>query len=156
MRTSRFLMAALTVGLLSSAALAAAPTASDVAVPQGAGMGEGKHEGRLKALFQSPEELIMFRTQMHEAMRNLPRDQRKAYKKSEFEKIRAMSDAEKASWRKGLDAKWAALPPDRQQRLEEKAQRHEARHEQRKERRYGQSQGQGQYQNQDMSQPPQR
>jgi len=106
----------------------------------------------MRALFQSPEELLMFRVQMHEAMRGLPKDQRKAYKKSEFQKIRAMNDAEKASWRKGLDAKWAALSPDRQQSLEEKAQRQEARHEQRKEQRYGQSQGQ--YQNQGMSQPP--
>jgi hypothetical protein len=154
MRSSRFLMAALTAGLLSSAALAAPPTADQVSVPQGADAGQGHHRGgRIKALFQSPEEFLMFRMQMREAMRGMPRDQRKAYKKSEFQKIRAMNDREKASWRKDLDAKWAALPPDRQQRLEEKAQRHAARYEQRKQQRHGQYQNQNQSQPQDMAPP---
>jgi hypothetical protein len=146
MRTSRFLMAALTAGLLSSAAMAAAPSAADVAVPQGSAMGQGHREGRLKALFQSPEEFMMFRVQMREATRNMPRDQRKAYKKSEFQRIRAMNDAEKVSWRKDLDSKWAALPPDRQQRMEAKAQRHEAKHEERKQQRHGQDMAQPQQQ----------
>ncbi|HVU19959.1 MAG TPA: hypothetical protein VHE09_04450 [Rhizomicrobium sp.] len=149
MRTSRLLMAALTAGLLSSAALAAPPSAADVTVPHGTDMGQGHRQGRLKALFQSPEEFMMFRVQMREAMRGMPRDQRKAYKKSEFQRIRAMNDAEKASWRKDLDAKWAALPQERQQRMEAKLQRHEAKHEERQQRRHGQ------YQDQTMAQPQQ-
>jgi hypothetical protein len=148
MRTSRFLMAALTAGLLSSAAFAVPPTAAQVAVPHGTDMGQGKREGRMKALFQSPEEFKMFRMQTREATRNMPRDQRKAYRKSEFQKIRAMNDSEKASWRSGLDAKWAALSPDAQQRIETKLQRREARHEARKEQRHGQDMPQPQQQQQ--------
>jgi hypothetical protein len=153
MRTSRFLMAALTVGLLSSTvALAAAPTADQVSVP--AGTRSGHLHGKFKALFQSQEEFMMYRLQMHDAMRDMPRDQRKAYKKSQIQKIRGMTDQEKASWRKDLDAKWAALSPDRQQRIEGKLQRREARHAERQQRRHG-GQDQGQYQDQNMAQPQQ-
>ena len=127
MRKSRFLMAAVAASLLSTAAFAAPPNASQVTVPPGTQ--SGQYQGKMKALFSSPEEFMMFRVQLREATRGMTRDQKRAYRHDQFHKIRAMTDSEKASWRRGLDAQWAALPPTRQQRMEARLQRHEERHE---------------------------
>lgn len=146
MRKSRFLMAAVAASLLSTAAFAAPPSASQVTVPPGTA--SGQFQGKMKALFTSPEEFMMFRMQMRQATQGMTRDQKRAYRRDQFQKIRAMTDADKASWRRSLDAQWTSLPPQRQQRMEARLQQHEERHEAHMNGgRYPQS-------GQDMNQPP--
>jgi hypothetical protein len=146
MRTTRILMAAVAATLLSTASFAVPPSAAQVSVP--AGTTSGKMQGKMKALFASPEERMMFRVQMREATHGMARKDKKAWRKQQFQKIRAMNDSQKADWRHGLDAQWAALPADRRDKIEAHVQRHEERHEAHMGHRHGQTDGQ------DMSQQP--
>ena len=148
MRTTRILMAGVAAALLSTAAFAVPPSADQVSVPAGAQ--SGQHMGKMKALFSSPEEFMMFRVQMRQATHGMTHEQKRAWRKEQFQKIRAMNDSQKASWRKDLDAQWAALPAEKQQRLEAKMQKHEERHEAHMDRKYQQQSGQNMNQ-----QPPQ-
>jgi hypothetical protein len=141
-------MAAVAAALLSSATVfAAPPTADQVSVPQGY---EGHHDGRMNALFSSPEERMMFKAQIHQATRGMSRDQKKAYRKQQIQQIKAMNDAQKEQWRQDLQAKWNAMPAAQQTLLAQKMERHAERHQQR-------AQNQGQYENgqQDMNAPQQ-
>jgi hypothetical protein len=147
MRMTRILMAAVAAAMLSTAAFAVPPSADQVSVPAGAT--SGHREGKMNALFASPEERMMFKAQMRQATQGMSRQDKKAWHKQQFQKIRAMNDSEKASWRQGLDAQWSALPVDRRTKLEAHMQRHEAKHEARAEQRHGQNSSQ------DMSQQPQ-
>lgn len=130
MTTPRFVLAALaatffsTAGL-STAALAAAPTADQVAVPQGASM----HHNKVKAMFETPQEFAMFRMDMHNATRGMDHDQKKAYRKSQMQKVRSMTTAERTGWLHGLQAKWDALPSDRKAQLERRMERFAQRQE---------------------------
>ncbi|MEI9930967.1 MAG: hypothetical protein WDM89_10550 [Rhizomicrobium sp.] len=144
MSMTRILTAAAAAAFLSTAvAYAVPPSASQVTVPPGTQ--SGQYEGKMRALFSSPEELMMFRVQLREATKGMNRDQKRAYRGQQFAKIRAMTNSEKASWRHGLDAQWAALPADRQQRMEARMQKQEERHEanaqNRQNNRYGQNMG---------------
>ncbi|HTT98005.1 MAG TPA: hypothetical protein VMF58_08140 [Rhizomicrobium sp.] len=147
MRTSRIVLAAVAATILSTAAFAVPPSASQVSVPAGAEM--SRREAKLDALFSSPEERMMFRIQMHQQMHGMAKADRKAFRKQQMQKIKAMNDSEKASWRQGLDSQWAALSPGQRERIEAKFQRHEERHESHMDQRHG---GQGAYPQQ---QPPQ-
>jgi hypothetical protein len=144
MRTTRIFLAAAAVTLLSTAVLATPPSASQVSVAPGAEM--HKQQARLRSLFSSPEEFAMFRVQIHQATHGMDRAHKKAYRRAQFQKIRAMNDSERASWRRDLDAQWAALPADRQAKMERKMERHSQKHEARVERRNG---------DQEMNQAPQ-
>ncbi len=148
MKSSRIFMAAVAATLLSSATVfAAPPTADQVSVPQDRG---NHHGGKADALFSSPEQRIMFKTEMRQATRGMSRDQRKAYRKQQKHQIKYMDDAQKEQWRQGLEAKWNALPAVQQAQLEQKMERHAQKHQQR-------AQNQGQYQDdqQDMNAPQQ-
>ncbi len=126
MSKSRFFLAALAAALLSTAAMAAPPTADQVSVPQT----DRVHHGKFQAMFDSPNEFMMFRLQMHQATKDMTRDQKRAYRKEQIQKIRAMTDAQKASWRRDLEAQWNALPNARKarlaQRMDTQAQRHQS------------------------------
>jgi hypothetical protein len=125
MKAPRIFLAAAAVAMLSTAATATPPSADQVSVPQGAQM--GYHSNKMKALFASPEELMVFRMQARQATRGMTQAQKKAWRKTESQKIRAMNDSQKASWRQSLDAQWNALPAARRSRMEAKMQRHEER-----------------------------
>ena len=144
MRMTRIFLAAATAAMLSTAVSAAPPSASQVSVPQGAEM--SKHEGKMRALFSSPEEFAMFRVQIQQATHGMDKAHKKAYRRAQFQKIRAMNTSERASWQHGLNAQWAALPADRRAKMERKMERHGQRHEAKLERRNG---------DQGMNQPPQ-
>jgi hypothetical protein len=126
MNIPRILMAATAVAFLSTAALAQAPSASQVSVPAG---GEGKmHHGKMAALFNSPDEFMMFHVQLHDATRGMPKDQKKAYRKSELQKLKAMTGQQRVAYMQGLDAQWNALPSDRRAHIERHMENHQARH----------------------------
>jgi hypothetical protein len=122
-------MAAIAATLFSTASFAAAPTANQVSVPQQA---ETRHSAKMQALFNSPDQYLMFRLEMHNAMRGMPHDQKRAYRKSEFQKMKAMTGAQRDAYLQDLQAKWNALPAERkahvEQRMEASAARHQARH----------------------------
>jgi hypothetical protein len=127
MKAPRIFLAAAAVAMLSTAAYASPPSADQVSVPPGAEMGH--HGNKMKALFSSPEELMMFRMQMRQATGGMTHAQKKAWRKDQSQKIRAMNDSEKAAWRQSLDAQWNALPAERRNRMEARMQRHEQRHQ---------------------------
>jgi hypothetical protein len=138
---TRIVLAAVAATILSTSAFAVPPSASQVSVPAGAEI--SRRDARMNALFSSPEERMMFRMQMHEHLHGMARADKKAYRKHEMQRIRAMNDSEKAAWRRDLDAQWAALPADRRERIEAKFERRAARRESHMEKRHG---GQGSYQ----------
>jgi hypothetical protein len=130
MNTTRIFLAAVAATLLSSAtAFAAPPSADQVTVTQGH---QGRNEAKMNALFSSPEERMMFKTEMRQATHGLPRDQRKAYRKQQMQKIRAMNDADKAAWRQSLQAKWNAMPVESRTKLAQKIERHAEKHQARR------------------------
>jgi hypothetical protein len=47
----------------------------------------------------------------------MSRAERKSYRKQEMQKIRMMTDAQKASWRQQLEAEWNALPAEKRDRM---------------------------------------
>jgi hypothetical protein len=125
MNTPRILMAAAAVAFLSTAALAQAPSADQVSVPAGAG---GKmHHGKMAALFNSPDEMMMFRLQLREATRGMAKEQKHAYKKSEMQKLKAMTGQQRVAYLQGLDAQWNALSPDQRAHIERHIENHQAR-----------------------------
>jgi hypothetical protein len=132
MKSPRIFLAAAAATLLSTAtALAIPPSADQVTVTSGH---PSRKEAKMDALFSSPQERMMFKAEMHQATRGMPRDQKKAYKKQQMQHIRAMNDADKAAWRQSLQAKWDALPVDRRTKLAQKIEKHAAKHEGRKNR----------------------
>lgn len=134
MNTPRILLAAVAATLLSTAAFAAPPSAAQVSVPQSE---TGRHD-KMKALFESQDEFLMFRMQIHQAMHGMPRDQRKAYRKAEMQKVRAMNPAERGAYLHGLQAKWNALPESQRERMARKMEDHAARHQSRHDGQGGQ------------------
>jgi hypothetical protein len=56
-------------------------------------------------------------------------DQKKAYRKAQFQKLRGMTTAERTTWLHGLQAKWDALPADRKASLEHKMERFAEKHQ---------------------------
>jgi hypothetical protein len=131
MKPSRFLLAAVAAGFLSTAfaATAAPPGADQVTVPPGAG-GAGGH-AKLQALFDNPQEFMMFRLQMHQATKGMSKDQKKAYRKQQMQQVKVMTDAQKAQWRQGLQAQWNALPDSQKTRISQRMAAKEARRQSR-------------------------
>lgn len=128
MKSPRILMAAVAASLLSTAALAAPPSAAQVSVPQSA---ETRHHDKMKALFDSQDEFLMFRMQIHQATHGMARDQKKAYRKAEMQKVRSMNPADRGAYLHGLQAKWNALPESQRERMARKMEDHAARHQSR-------------------------
>jgi len=141
MKSPRFLLAALAAAFISTAVAAEAqPTAAQVAVPPGAG-GAGTGHARLRALFDSPEQLMMFQVQMHQATKGMSRDQRKAYRKQQVQQVRVMTQAQRQQWRQNLQSQWNALPEAQKNRIAQRKAAHQARHQQA--RQQGGPHGQG-------------
>jgi isopentenyl diphosphate isomerase/L-lactate dehydrogenase-like FMN-dependent dehydrogenase len=128
MKSPRFLLAAMAAGLLSTATVASAqpPSADQVSVPPGA-MSTG--HGKLQAMFDNPEEFMMFQVQVHQATKGMSRDQRKAYRKQQIQQLRVMTQAQQTQWRQGLQAQWNALPDAQKNRIAQKVAARDARHQ---------------------------
>ncbi len=82
--------------------------------------GESKHHDKMQALFSSPDQYMMYRVQMHEATRGMAHEQKRAYRKSEFQKMKAMTGAQRDAYLSDLQAKWNALPPERKAHIEQR------------------------------------
>ena len=140
MNTHRLLLAAAAATLLSTAAFAAPPSASQVAVPAQAE--QQQRHGKMQRWFNSPDQFRMFRIEMRQATHGLPRDQKRAYRKAQLQKLRTMTDAQRDQWRHDLQAKWDAMPAAQRQQIAERmdahAQRWHAHHN-----KGGQAQDQG-------------
>jgi hypothetical protein len=146
MKHPRIFLAALAATLLSTSALLAAPPSADQVTVQGS---QNRHEAKMNALFATPEQRMMFKSEMRQATRGMTRDQKKAYHKQQMQQIKAMGNDQKAQWRQDLEAKWNAMPVERQTQIAQKMERHAEKHQQR-------HQGQNQYQDdqQDMGGAP--
>jgi hypothetical protein len=139
MKSSRIFLAAIAAAMLSTAGFAATPSADQVSVPAQA---ETKHQYKMQALFNSPDEFMMFRLQVHEATRGMPHDQKRAYRKSEFQKLKAMTGAQRDAYLNDLQAKWNTLSPDRKAHLERHMEARAAGHQGHHGGQYDQSGGQ--------------
>jgi hypothetical protein len=135
MITPRILLVAAAATMLTTAGFAAAPTADQVSVPPGQ---EQHHHNKLQTLFSSPDQMVMFRVEMHDATRGMPRDQKRAWRKAEIQKIRSMNGQERDAFLQDLQTKWNALPADRKAHIEHHLEMFAARHEQRRAYRNGQ------------------
>jgi hypothetical protein len=153
--TPRLILAAFAATLLSTAGLATAalavpPSANQVSVPQSEG--QGRHHNKLMQMFESQDEFIMFRKQIREATHGMAKDQKKAYRKGEIQKLRAMNASERGAYLHGLQAKWNALPESQRERMVQHMQNHGD--HQHKHRHGGQNGDQGpQGDDQQMDQP---
>ena len=145
MNTPRMLMAAVAATLISTASLAAPPSADQVSVPQGQSM--SRHQARMQQLFDSSDEFMMFRMEMKEATRGMSRDQKRSYRHAQMQKVKAMSQKDRASWLNGLQAKWNALPDARKERTEARLENKQYRHHGQGGSQYDGQSG-GQYDNQ--------
>ena len=79
----------------------------------------GRHGGKLAA-FLSPEQRAAFLLKAREETRDMSRDQRRAWRKDQMQKLASMSDTDKQKLKADLQARWDALPADRKARLEQR------------------------------------
>jgi hypothetical protein len=92
----------------------------------------GRHHGggKLAGLF-SPEQRAAFMLQAREQTQGMTRDQKRAWRKDQVQKLRAMSETDRQKFKTDLQARWDALPADRkariQQRMAERSGRQPAR-----------------------------
>jgi hypothetical protein len=81
----------------------------------------------MAALFTTQDEFMMFHLQLKEATRGMAKDQKRAYRKTELQKLKAMTGQQRIAYMQGLDAQWAALSPDRKAHIERHIENHQAR-----------------------------
>jgi hypothetical protein len=79
------------------------------------------HGGKGKlARILTPEQRAMFMAEARGQTKDMTRDQRRAWRKDQIQKIAAMSPAERQAFQSGLQARWDALPPARKNRIEQR------------------------------------
>ena len=79
------------------------------------------HGGKGKlARILTPEQRAMFMADARGQTKDMTRDQRRAWRKDQIQKITAMSPAERQSFQSGLQARWDALPSARKARIEQR------------------------------------
>jgi hypothetical protein len=107
-------------------ALQAAPTPGAVQAEQsptmpGPDVGFARHHGGGKlAAFLSPEQRAALMLKAREETSGMSRDQRRAWRKDQVQKLASLSDTDKQKLRADLQARWDALPADRKARLEQR------------------------------------
>jgi len=114
MNLPKTLLAAAAVAMLSTAALAVPPSADQVTVPPQA---EG-HGNKMQRLFDTPEEFMMFRLDIHQATRDMDKAHKHAYRKAQFQKIKGMTTQQRQAFFQDLENRWNALPDARKARVE--------------------------------------
>lgn len=83
------------------------------------------HRGGPLAAMLTPHQRVAFMLKAREETRNMTREQRRAWRRAQFHKIRNMSDSERQKFQADLQARWNALPQDRKDRIEERLARRE-------------------------------
>ena len=84
-----------------------------------AGFGRHQGGGKLAALL-TPQQRAAFMLEAREETRDMSRDQRRAWRKDQVQKIASMSDTDKQKFQADLQARWDSLPADRKARLEKR------------------------------------
>jgi Protein of unknown function (DUF3106) len=79
------------------------------------------HGGKGKlARILTPEQRVLFMADARGQTKDMTRDQRRAWRKDQIQKITAMSPTERQAFQSGLQARWDALPPARKSRIEQR------------------------------------
>jgi hypothetical protein len=113
----------LTAGLLAlplpvSAAQPGAVQALQSPPPADQNPGHGG-KGKLARIL-TPEQRAMFMADAREQTKDMTRDQRRAWRKDQVQKITAMAPTERQAFQSGLQARWDALPAARKTRIEQR------------------------------------
>ena len=111
---------AVLIGFLVAATVSFAAESGPADRPQACG------HGTIASLSQ--DERLMLFVEMHQATAGMSKDQKRNYHRAQREKLAAMSPAEREKFAADLDAKWNALPADRQAKLKEKAEAARGKH----------------------------
>lgn len=122
MPSPKMILATVALSLLASAAVVDGAIAQDQPA-QSQDQGGGHHH---VFAFLTPEERMMMFVQMHEATANMSDDQKDAYRHSQRDKFMAMSDSDKQKFAADLQAKWNALPPDKQAEIKSQMEAYRA------------------------------
>ena|SRR5689334_20471820 len=118
----KFLLLAASLAALSLTIPLAAQAATPAVVqaqesPAMPGADAGRHHGGKLAAFLSPEQRAAFMLKAREETRDMSRDQRRAWRVDQIQKLSAMSDTDKQKLKADLQARWDALPADRKARI---------------------------------------
>ena len=83
--------------------------------------GFGRHHGssKLAGLF-SPEQRAAFMLQAREQTQGMARDQKRAWRRDQVQKLRGMSETDRQKFKADLQARWDALPADRKARIQQR------------------------------------
>lgn len=101
--------------------LAATPGAAQVAQsPAMPGPGARHHGGGPLAGLLSPQQRAAFMIQAREQTQGMSRDQKRAWRKEQFQKLSSLSESDRQKLRSDLQARWDALPADRKARIEQR------------------------------------
>lgn len=110
--------------LTALAALAAAPGAVQAqqspAMPGPDGGFARHHGGGKLAAFLTPEQRAAFMLKAREETSDMSRDQRRAWRKDQMQKLAILSDTDKQKLKTELQARWDALPADRKARIQQR------------------------------------
>jgi len=112
--------------LAGGPALAATPAAlraEQSPTMPGADAGMARHGGGKLAGFLTPEQRTMFMMSARDQLKDMTQDQRKAWRQQQIQKVTAMSEDERASFKADLQAKWDALPQPQKDRIQQRMAR---------------------------------
>ena len=123
---TRLKLLVLAAGLLAAPLPLLAATPGAVQAEQGPAMpgpdgGFGRHHGGGKlAGMLSPEQRAAFMLQAREQTKDMSADQKRAWRKDQFQKLTSMSDTDRQKFKTDLQARWDSLPADRKARMEQR------------------------------------
>ena len=135
MKSPRLILAAVAVALLSTAALAVPPSADQVTVPPQA----EAHGQKMQRLFDTPEEFMMFRLDIHQATRGMDKPHKHAYRKAQFQKLKGMTTEQRQAYFQDLENRWNALPDARKAKIQQRMAAFEAKRQNGYRRHHGQA-----------------
>ncbi len=124
MSHQKSILGVLALSLLASVAIADGALAQSPPAQTQDQNGGGGHPHFFS--FLTPEERMMMFVQMHQATAGMSDDQRHAYREQQRDKVMAMSDSDKQKFAADLQAKWNALPPDKQAEIKSQVEAYRA------------------------------
>ena len=89
-----------------------------IVVSSGLAMAQPPAGGRMGG-FLTPEQRAIWMQQAHDSTQSMSDDALKAWRRDQFRKLAAMSDADKAKFKADLQAKWDALPQTQKDQIEQ-------------------------------------
>ena len=113
----------LTIPVATQAATPAAVQAEQSPSMPGPDGGFARHGGGKLAAFLTPEQRAAFMLKAREETRDMSRDQRRAWRKDQVQKLASLSDTDKQKLQADLQARWDVMPADRKARIEQRLAR---------------------------------